>query len=383
MNAQPSRLRPERVETLAFPPPNPGEQPSGRRPVRRLAVAGALLVALAGLGWAGYRYLTVGRYLVTTDNAYVKADTSLIAAKVSGYVLGVDAQENRPVKAGDVLARIDPEDYRLAREAARRRIETQAATIARIARQAEAQDAQVAQAEAQSAAVGADRTRALAEFARVETLSAQNFATPQRLDQARADRDRTSAAAAGAEAAVRAAEGARDVLRAQVVEAERQREEMRTALERAERDLEFATVRAPFDAVVAARVAQEGQFVSPGARMMALVPLDRVYVEANFKETQLARLRPGQKAAMEVDAYPGRRIEGVVDSVAPASGAQFSLLPPENATGNFTKIVQRVPVRIRLPADIAREGLMRPGLSVVVEIDTREPASHGWSKKAE
>ena len=168
-----------------------------------------------------------------------------------------------------------------------------------------------------------------------------------------------------------AAEANLAVLRAQRAEAERARDELKIALARARRDLDFATVRAPFDGVVGNKAAQPGAFVTPGARLMALVPVDTAYVEANFKETQLGRIAHGQKATILVDAYNDRRIEGVVDSVAPASGAQFSLLPPENATGNFTKIVQRVPVRISVPADIARSGILRPGLSVIVDIDTR------------
>lgn len=204
----------------------------------------------------------------------------------------------------------------------------------------------------------------------------RKFATPQRLDQARADRDRSIAAVTGAEAAAATAQANLAVLRAQRAEAERARDELQSALDRANRDLDFATVRAPFDGIVGNKAAQTGAYVAPGTRLMALVPLDTAYVEANYKETQLARIAPGHRAIILVDALGNRKIEGTVESVSPSSGAQFSLLPPENATGNFTKIVQRVPVRIRVPADVARAGLLRPGLSVVVEID-----SHGGDKR--
>ncbi len=341
--------------------------PAKRRVVLPILGAAALLAGV----WYGYRYVTEWRFIVSTDDAYVKADTAILSAKVAGHLLAVPVAENQVVKAGEILAEIDPGDYRLAVEAAQDRIDTQSATVSRIEAQERAQMAAVAQAHAQEAASQADQIRAASEFERTQSLVEKNFATPQRLDQARADRDRTIAAVAGAEAAVNAAEANLAVLRAQRAEAERARDELKIALARARRDLDFATVRAPFDGVVGNKAAQPGAFVTPGARLMALVPVDTAYVEANFKETQLGRIAHGQKATILVDAYNDRRIEGVVDSVAPASGAQFSLLPPENATGNFTKIVQRVPVRISVPADIARSGILRPGLSVIVDIDTR------------
>ena len=341
--------------------------PAKRRVVLPILGAAALLAGV----WYGYRYVTEWRFIVSTDDAYVKADTAILSAKVAGHLLAVPVAENQVVKAGEILAEIDPGDYRLAVEAAQDRIDTQSATVSRIEAQERAQMAAVAQAHAQEAASQADQIRAASEFERTQSLVEKNFATPQRLDQARADRDRTIAAVAGAEAAVNAAEANLAVLRAQRAEAERARDELKIALARARRDLDFATVRAPFDGVVGNKAAQPGAFVTPGARLMALVPVDTAYVEANFKETQLGRIARGQKATIMVDAYNDRRIEGVVDSVAPASGAQFSLLPPENATGNFTKIVQRVPVRISVPADIARSGILRPGLSVIVDIDTR------------
>ena len=155
-------------------------------------------------------------------------------------------------------------------------------------------------------------------------------------------------------------------------EAERTRAELQTALDRAERDLSFTEVRAAFDGVIGNKAVQPGQYVQTGTRLLALVPLDSAYVEANFKETQLGALKPGQRVSISVDAYSDKPIQGRVESFAPASGSQFSLLPPENATGNFTKIVQRVPVRIKVPPEVARAGILRPGLSVVVEVHTRD-----------
>ena len=368
----------ERFERLADPVvpdsaadttlPTPMPPPAGRK---RVALAILLSAAAFASLWYGYRYVTEGRFLVSTDDAYVKADVATISAKVGGNLVGVPVVENQKVKTGDVLVEIDPVDYRLALAAAARRIDTQSATIARIDAQRIGQEASVAQTRAQLTAAEADQTRAASEFERAEALVERKLATPQRLDVARADRDRTTAAVAGAKAAVAASEAALAVLRAQETEAERVRDELRVSQDKAKRDLEFTTVRAPFDGVVGNRAAQLGALVAPGTRLMSLIPLDSVYVEANFKETQLGGLKPGQKVRLVVDAYAKQTIEGVVESVAPASGAQYSMLPPENATGNFTKIVQRVPVRIRVPAKVAKTGILRPGMSVVVDVDTR------------
>ncbi len=349
------------------------DAPSAPPPARRRTVVAILLLAALAAGlWYGYRYVTEGRFIVATDDAYVKADVATISAKVGGNILAVPVIDNQAVKAGETLVEIDPVDYRLALASASRRIDTQTATIARIDAQRVGQEAAVAQARAQLTAAQADQARAASDFERAATLVERKFATPQRLDLARADRDRTTAVVAGANAAVAGAEAALAVLRAQETEAERLRDELRVAQDKAKRDLDFTTVRAPFDGVVGNRAAQLGALVAPGTRLMALIPLDTAYVEANFKETQLGALKPGQKAKLVVDAYSKQEIEGEVESVAPASGAQYSMLPPENATGNFTKIVQRVPVRIRVPADVARSGILRPGMSVVVDVDTRE-----------
>jgi membrane fusion protein (multidrug efflux system) len=164
-----------------------------------------------------------------------------------------------------------------------------------------------------------------------------------------------------------------EVLAAQKREAENLAGELRTAADRAQRDLDFTVIRAPFDGVVGNKAVEAGAYVQPGSRVAALVPLQSVRVDANFKETQLAHMKPGQPVTISVDAFPDRKIVGEVESFSPASGTLFSLLPTDNATGNFTKIVQRLPVRIRVPADVAREGLLRPGLSVVVKVDTRGP----------
>jgi membrane fusion protein (multidrug efflux system) len=368
MDNERAKLRPD-SSTSAATPEAPAEAP--RRPRNRYLLVVVLAAALGFGGWKGYDWFVDGRFIVSTDDAYVKADQSIVAAKVPGLVARVDVADNTPVKAGEVLVRLDDGDYALAAASARERIATQDATLARIGRQAVAQRAAIEQAIAQLAAANAEVARANVSFNRADQLARSGNGAVATLDQARADRDRALAGVAGARAGVEAANAAMDVLRAQQAEAESQRRELDTALQRAERDLDFTLVRAPFDGTVGNRAAQPGQYVQPGTRLMALVPLGGVYVQANFKETQLAELKPGQAVDLKVDAYPDRTIRGTLVSIAPASGSEFSLLPPENATGNFTKIVQRLPVRIAVPEDVAREGRLRPGMSVVVGVRTR------------
>ena len=359
------------ANTLALPARD-GEILPPRKKKKRIVLPLILLAALGGGGYEGYKWFTVGRFLVSTDDAYVKADMSTIAAKVGGYVSTVPIVQNQRVSKGDVLATIDDGDYRIAVDAARARIGTQDATIARMGRQVQAQGAMIDQAKAALLSSKAEQVRTAAEYDRAKSLVQSTYGTQQRLDQALADRDRAAASVASATAAVTAAETNLDVLKAQQVEAQKARRELETTLAKAERDLTFTTVRAPFDGVVGNKAVQQGQYVQTGTRLLALVPLDSAYVEANFKETQIERLQPGQKVSIKPDAFSSRAIEGTVESIAPASGAEFSLLPPENATGNFTKIVQRLPVRIHVPTEVADEGLLRPGLSVEVEVHTRD-----------
>ena len=338
-----------------------------------------------GVYW-GYDWFVEGRFLVSTDDAYVGADASIIAAKVAGHIVEVPVAENQKVHAGDLLARIDDGDYRLAVDAAKAKIATQDATIARIGRQVEAQNAaidqaaaQIASTDAQAEGAVADQKRAALELDRSQKLADVAFGSQQRLEQATDDRARAAAALAAAlaskTAAVAALAGAKDaaeVLKAEQTEAQRVRGELVTAEAKAERDLSFTEICAPFDGVVGNKAAVVGQYAMPGTRLLAVVPTQSAYVDANFKETQLDAIRPGQKVDIAVDSFDGRVVPGIVESVSPASGAQFSLLPPDNATGNFTKVVQRVTVRIAIAAEaLAREPL-RSGLSVVATIHTRD-----------
>jgi membrane fusion protein (multidrug efflux system) len=378
---------------VPVPSPRPGGAPVAttaqrrRRGIKRFVFP---LVILAALGYGGkmaYDYFVEGRFLVSTDDAYVGASTAIIAAKAAGHLTQVPVVDNQMVHQGDLLALIDDGDYVNAVDAAKARIDTQDATIARFGEQIDAQGAVISQAEAQVEAsqaqlrgAEADAERAALEYNRSLKLEQSNFGSQQRLEQATADRDRTAAALIAARASLASTAAAVDgakanlaVLKAQRDEARRRRAELVTALDKAKRDLSFTRVVAPFDGVVGNKAAEVGNLVQPGTRLMALVPLNAAYVDANFKETQLAGIKPGQKVDVAVDALDGKVIEGVVSSISPASGSEFSLLPPDNATGNFTKVVQRVAVRIVFPEKVLKTVPLRPGLSVVATVHTRDP----------
>lgn len=348
----------------------PPETKAKRPPIMRRAILGAvILAALSGAAYYGQHWYVLGRFQVSTDDAYVKTDMAQLGAKVAGYVTEIPAAENAAVKAGDVILKLDDGDYRLAVDAAKARIETQKAVIDGFASQTEAQKAQIAAAEAKLASAEAAEGNALATLNRATALIKAKVVSQQTLDDSTLKHDSSEASVNEAQANILAARAQIDVIAANRVEAERTLTELNTALAKAERDLSFTSIRAPFDGTVANRAVEPGQFVQGGTRLMALVPADGAYIEANFKETQLADLHAGQKAEISIDALDGEVFEGHVLSLAPASGSEFSLLPPENATGNFTKITQRVPVKVSVPAELAAK--LRPGLSVTVTVDTR------------
>jgi membrane fusion protein (multidrug efflux system) len=376
--APPVRL-PVKIGTDA---PTGQARPRSLRAVKLALLGAVLLVAVGAAGTFGYRWWTVGRFIEATDDAYVGAHNTTLAAKVAGYVSTIAVEDNSRVRAGDVIATIDDGDFRLAVDAARDKVATQQATVDRIGQQVIAQRASVDQAKAQLTSAQAAATRTRLELDRQQSLAQRDFASRQTLEQAQSNRDQAVAGVQSGQAAVDAAAANVDVLKAQQQEAVRALDELRTALAKAERDFSFTVIRAPVDGVIGNRAVQTGDFVQTGQRLASLVPLDEVYVDANFKETQLAHLRPGQKVAITVDALPDQAIEGTVTSLAPASGAVFSLLPPDNATGNFTKIVQRLPVRVGVPANVAASGVLRPGMSVVVSVNTKAGAAAEPSRTA-
>ncbi|ARP90753.1 multidrug ABC transporter permease [Bordetella genomosp. 9] len=338
---------------------------------RRLFMLGAGLAALiAALAWGAHWWL-VGRFIESTDDAYLQADSVTVAPKVSGYVTQVYVADNQAVQPGDPLVRLDDRQYRAALDQAQATIAAREADIARARAEIEQQNANVAQAEAQARVARLNAQHAQAEVQRYRPLAATGAETSERLANLTNQRDQALATQAANEAAVRAARAQIAVSTAQIAQAEAQLAAARASARQASLDLQDTVVRATLAGTVGDRTVRVGQFVQPGTRMMTLVPVQDVYLEANFKETQIGRMRAGQPVTLHVDALPGADLHGVVDSFAPGTGAQFALLPPENATGNFTKIVQRVPVRIRVQADARTRALLLPGLSVTAEVDTR------------
>lgn len=351
----------------------PVEPPPRSR--RKLLLGVALVAGLGFAAYKGYEWWTVGRFVETTNDAYVQADITVLAAKVSGYLASMDVINNQSVAAGQLIARIDDGDYRIALDAAKARLDTQTSTIARIERQIEAGQASVSQAQATLESARAELIRSQADYERQVQLTRSQFASRAHLDDTLAARDRAEAAVRSAEAGVIAARANVEVLAAQRVEAQRQAVELQTQVRKAERDLSFTEIRAPFAGVIGNKAVENGAYVDPGKRVAALVPLDSVRVDANFKETQVGGMKPGQPVLVKVDAFPEHDFTGRVVSLAPASGAVFSLLPPDNATGNFTKVVQRVPVRIAIPPEVAAKGFLRPGMSIEASVDTRPTAN--------
>nr|WP_244641925.1 HlyD family secretion protein [Chelatococcus reniformis] len=341
-----------------------------RNVLKRGAIALALLAGTALAADYGYAYWTTGQYLQSTDDAYVKADYTIVAPKISGYIADVLVADNEAVKAGQALARIDDRDVRAALAQARADDEAAAAAIRNLEAQLTLQQSVIAGAEAAIAATQANLTFAQADAARYRNLVNTGAGTLQKAQETQATATETAAQLRRDQAALAEAKAKVPVLGTQRDQAKAQKDHAAAALRQAELNLSYTTIAAPVDGTVGARSLRVGQYVSAGTQLMAVVPLGAVYVVANYKETQLAAVRPGQAVAVEVDTFPGVRLTGHVDSLSPASGLEFSLLPPDNATGNFTKIVQRIPVRITLDAS-ALTGLLRAGMSVQPSIDTK------------
>jgi membrane fusion protein (multidrug efflux system) len=341
-----------------------------RAAIKRAALGLVLAAGTALSANYGYRYWTVGQYLQSTDDAYVKADYTTVAPKVSGYLAAVLVADNQRVTAGQVLARIDDRDFRAALAEAQADLEAADAAIRNLDAQVALQQSVIDQQRAAIAAAEAALDFAQEDYARYRDLMRTGYGTVQRAQQTGAALREKTAQLQRDRAGLAAAQKKVEVLATERGKAEAQRDRSRAALRQAELNLSYTTIVAPVDGTVGARSLRVGQYVQAGTQLMAVVPLDAVYVVANFKETQLAHVRGGEPVAIEVDGFPGMTLRGRVDSLAPASGLEFALLPPDNATGNFTKIVQRIPVKIVLTGD-GLAGRLRPGMSVEPTIDTR------------
>ena len=333
------------------------------------------ILVLAAAAYGGWQWWHVWRFEQSTDDAYIASDISLISPKIEGYIKEVRVQDNEQVKAGQVLFVIDDGDFAAKVAQASAAVASEQATVATFAARHDFQEAMITQAAAMVESAEAEVNRADLDQKRYVALVTSEVATKQRFETAQADATKAAANLLKAKAALEAAKQQLAVIDAQKREEEARLLQARATQQLAQNDLDNTVIRAPVDGVAGNRAGQTGQYVKPGTQLLSLVPLPQVYVTANFKETQLTRMRPGQPAEISVDAYPDQVIEGHVESFAPASGAEFSLLPPDNATGNFTKIVQRVPVRIAVPKNGPLASLLRPGLSVVVTVDTRAKGS--------
>jgi membrane fusion protein (multidrug efflux system) len=353
----------------------PAEDPRVARRKKRRAIIIACIVGavvlLAGGAYGLYYYRT-GRYLIETDDAYTQADNVIVAAQVSGYIETLLVTDNQQVQRGQVLARIDPRIYQAEVDQAQSDFVSASVNVANAAAQIELQKAVIVQADAQTKSDEAALAFAQEEYDRYAKLAKTLAGTVQdkqrtgaQLQQAQANLEKSKATAETERRRLTVLQSAQDQAEAAVGKAQ-------ATLDQAKVNLGYTEIKAPIDGMVGDRKAEAGQYVQPGTRLLTLVPMQAIYVIANYKETQLDRMHVGQAVEMTIDAYPGVTVHGHVDSLAPGSGAQFALLPPENATGNFTKIVQRVPIKILIDPNDPLHDRLRPGLSVLPTVDTRD-----------
>jgi len=356
-------------------PPVPWTGTWGRLAIPLFAVLAALaFVALATLRWDEW----TGRATIqTTDDAYVRADLTRLSSRVAGEVLSLAVNDFQRVKAGDLLVQIDPADYEAQVAQAEAAVAAAQAALDNLANQVELQYATIAQAEAQQVAAAAQEVEARQEQERQQSLSQTEAGTRQKLEQATAAYAKAGADVRASRAVVAAQRHQLEVLSGTKKQRAADLEGAKAALAAARLKLGYTKIVAPFDGVVGERQVQPGDYVNIGTNLINVVPLPNVYVIANYKETQLTRVRPGQSVSLAVDSFPDETLHGRVERISPASGSQFALLPPDNATGNFTKVVQRVPVRIALDKDQPLLQRLLPGMSVVTNIHTDDAGAQG------
>lgn len=334
-----------------------------------LGIGTAVLAALASQGW---HWWTEGRFLQRTDDAYVGGNVTVIGSKVAGYISEVAVTDNQFVRAGEVLVRLDSRDYQAALAKAEGAVAAQQALLNNLDATRHWQEAVVAQAKAGVTGMAADTLRTHDDQQRYQSLAAKAAVSVQSAQKAEADYTQALANSQKAAASLTATQRQLEVIATQKQQAQAALAQAVAERDLARLNLSYTELRAPVDGIVGNRRARSGAYAAAGSQLLAVVPAHGLWVDANFKESQLAKLRPGQPVTLEADVLPGHVFHGQVSSIAPATGAQFSVLPPENATGNFTKIVQRVPVRIRLDESDAQVASLRPGLSMIAEVDVRD-----------
>jgi membrane fusion protein (multidrug efflux system) len=362
------------AEAISVPAPVPAKAKTIN--IRKLLLTGAALAVVAGTAWFGWDYWTVGRFLVSTDDAYVQADNTTIAPRVSGYLHEVLVGDNEHVKAGRILARIDDRDFKVALDQAKADVAAARAAIASKEAQLDVQQAVINAARATLDVDQATLTYAAQDNKRYTDLAASGSGSVQNAQASQARIATAQASLARDTATYVSAQKQVDLLRAEIVQANATLARAQAQQAQAELNLGYTTIVAPIDGVVGNRTLRTGQFVQAGTQLMSLVPATGAYVVANYKETQLTDVREGQAVSIAVDMFPGQVVHGHVDSLAPASGQEFALLPPDNATGNFTKVVQRIPVKIALDDGDNSLVALRPGMSVIPTIETRAARHH-------
>jgi len=372
---------PDRGQDGRAQPPADGDDPQGRQDppkpsplknpkVRWTLILIGVVVLIALIVWLVY-HLLIGRYLQETNDAYLQADAVAVAPRVNGYVTKLLVEDHAWVKAGQPLIEIDGRTYTAQLEQAQAAVAVRQADIAAAQAAIEGHRAQLVQARSQAASAQVQLKFAKAEVARFTPLAASGADTHEHLESLRQQRDQAQAQFDAAQAQIVGAQS-------QIAAGEAQLEQAKAGLQQAQANVDQANVavgdthlKAPIDGRVGDRTVQVGQFLAAGTRTMTIVPVESLYLTANFKETQVGLMRPGQPVEIEVDALSGVTLHGHVESLSPGTGSQFALLPPENATGNFTKVVQRVPVRIRVDAGEQARKVLVPGMSVTATVDTR------------
>ncbi|WP_217476984.1 HlyD family secretion protein [Stutzerimonas stutzeri] len=336
---------------------------------RRLFIFVALLLLVAGAFFAHWFF--IGRFYEHTDNAYVQGEITRISSQLAARIERVHVQDNQHVQPGDLLVTLEPGDFRLALDQARANLAIREAELAQAVSRLEQQTSLIAASQASVSAAQANLERSQVDLSRVEALRKPGFVSEERVTTLSADARVARSQRQKAEADLAAQRQQVDTLQADVKRLQAQIDGARAEIERAELNVSRTEIRSPISGIVGQRSARNGQYVSVGAYLMSIVPDEDIWVQANFKETQIGHMQVGQSAELTFDTFPDTPIEGRVESLSPASGAQFSLLPPDNATGNFTKVVQRIPVKLTFASDNPLKGRIRPGMSVDVKIDLR------------
>ncbi len=347
----------------------------GRTRLRMTMKRAAVFVLLAGLAagaaWYGNDWWQNGRFVESTDDAYVGGNITTISPHVPGFIGAIMVTDNQRVQAGQLLVQLDPRDAQAVADRAQAVLEARHATLANLQAEYTLQNAIIQQASAERVAKTAQANYAHVDGIRYAALAETSAGSRQDAQRTQAAEQEAVAALSASGAALDAARAKLRVLDAQIAEAKAGIDQAAAEQRTAKLDLGYTQIRSPIDGYVGNRAAQQGAYVTTGSYLLSVIPVHGLWVDANFKEDQLARMIPGQTASAVADVAPGHSFRGHVESLAPGTGAVFSVIPPENATGNFTKIVQRVPVRIALDAKDAAAAKLRPGLSVTVGVDTR------------